>query len=245
MPKPDMPVEDRAADTWEPLIAVAEAAGGHWPKTARAACKALVAGADAADEDDSLSIKLLVNIKQVFTAKKVSFLPSADLVAELRRLEESPWGEFEFNPSKLAHWLKNFGVKPGRDTTGTTRGYRLEDFTDAFQRYTRQNPSEPSESVEEQRESSDGQEASDRSGCQTESTRQDETPASAPFLTGLTASDDRRAEKASRSCPECPQGVVAAPVRTDSGLCDFCTQRRRKQMTDQRTASITTGRKAN
>ena len=29
--EPDMPVEDRAADTWEPLIAVADAAGGHWP----------------------------------------------------------------------------------------------------------------------------------------------------------------------------------------------------------------------
>ena len=28
---PEMPVEDRAADTWEPLIAVADAAGGHWP----------------------------------------------------------------------------------------------------------------------------------------------------------------------------------------------------------------------
>ena len=28
---PDMPLEDRAADTWEPLIAVADLAGGDWP----------------------------------------------------------------------------------------------------------------------------------------------------------------------------------------------------------------------
>jgi hypothetical protein len=46
--EPNMPVEDRAADTWEPLIAVADAAGGHWPATARAACKAMVDAADSA-----------------------------------------------------------------------------------------------------------------------------------------------------------------------------------------------------
>jgi hypothetical protein len=34
---PDMPVEDRAADTWEPLITVADHAGGQWPERARAA----------------------------------------------------------------------------------------------------------------------------------------------------------------------------------------------------------------
>lgn len=31
---PAMPLEDRAADTWEPLVAVADLAGGHWPDTA-------------------------------------------------------------------------------------------------------------------------------------------------------------------------------------------------------------------
>ena len=37
----NMPVEDRAADVWEPLITVADAAGGHWPATARAAAVVL------------------------------------------------------------------------------------------------------------------------------------------------------------------------------------------------------------
>src|SRR6185437_8335397 len=32
---PAMPLEDRAADTWEPLIAVADLAGGPWPELAR------------------------------------------------------------------------------------------------------------------------------------------------------------------------------------------------------------------
>src|SRR5262249_15850242 len=32
--EPPMPIEDRAADTWEPLVAVADHAGGHWPARA-------------------------------------------------------------------------------------------------------------------------------------------------------------------------------------------------------------------
>src|SRR5215207_4648064 len=41
---PDMPdgVEDRDADVWESLIAVADAAGGKWPARARATAVALV-----------------------------------------------------------------------------------------------------------------------------------------------------------------------------------------------------------
>ncbi|MFF0293056.1 DUF3631 domain-containing protein [Kitasatospora sp. NPDC004614] len=37
---PELPdgVTDRQADVWEPLLAVADAAGGHWPARARAAC---------------------------------------------------------------------------------------------------------------------------------------------------------------------------------------------------------------
>ena len=35
--EPAMPVEDRAADTWEPLIAVADLAGDEWPDRARLA----------------------------------------------------------------------------------------------------------------------------------------------------------------------------------------------------------------
>ncbi len=38
---PQMPVEDRAADTWEPLVTVADLAGSHWPDQARAACLAM------------------------------------------------------------------------------------------------------------------------------------------------------------------------------------------------------------
>lgn len=55
---PDMPLEDRAADTWEPLIAVADLAGGNWPRAARKAAVALTSDRDAGDEA-SLHTRLL------------------------------------------------------------------------------------------------------------------------------------------------------------------------------------------
>jgi len=119
-------------------------AGGHWPQTARVTCKALVAQAVAADEDQSLSIKLLADIRQIFAKRDGAFLASAQLVAELRCIEDSPWQHFDMNPRKLAHRLKDFGGKPAHNTTETARGYSLEMFSDAFARYIRPDPSHPS-----------------------------------------------------------------------------------------------------
>src|SRR5262249_18985426 len=57
--RPDMPagVEDRNADMWEPLLAVADIAGGSWPGRARAAAVALVAV--AREVEPSLNVRLL------------------------------------------------------------------------------------------------------------------------------------------------------------------------------------------
>jgi hypothetical protein len=48
--RPEMPtgVEDRDADIWEPLLAIADGVGGEWPKRARGAALALVGAARAA-----------------------------------------------------------------------------------------------------------------------------------------------------------------------------------------------------
>ena len=192
--QPEMPVEDRAADTWEPLIAVADAAGGHWPETARAACKALVAAADAADEDRSLPIKLLADIRQVFTDTKVVFLSSADLVGGLRGLEDSPWNDQgrELTARKLAYRLRQFGVKPDRNPAGNVRGYRLHDLSDAFARYLAvhpSEPSEPSETVSDQERSSDTSGASDGSIRQTDLSVRRETAGQTLFSDDLTDTD--------------------------------------------------------
>jgi hypothetical protein len=140
---PQIPAEDRAADTWEPLISIADRAGGRWPELARAACRAMVTRAVDADESANLGTLLLSDIRQVFTEHCASFLPSQQLVNALRAIDESPWGDFDLTRSKLAYRLRDFGIKTRHNGTASARGYRLEDFADAFQRYTRQEPSEP------------------------------------------------------------------------------------------------------
>jgi hypothetical protein len=131
----DLGVDDRAADVWEPLIAVADMAGGDWPRRARAAAKAMTSDAAEADAAQSTKTQLLADIRTIFTGNKVSFMKSDDLCKHLHALEESPWKDFELNPAKLSYRLRDYSVKTAHNTSGTGRGYRLEDFADAFERY--------------------------------------------------------------------------------------------------------------
>nr|WP_255182996.1 DUF3631 domain-containing protein [Rhodococcus sp. 15-649-1-2] len=137
----DLGVEDRAADVWEPLIAIADCAGGRWPALARAAAATLVAAAEDDEEVSSTNVRLLVDIRTVFEENGVTFIKSDVLCERLHQIEESPWKQFELTPAKLGHRLKDYGVKTGfKDRTKTERGYQLVDFRDAFERYTTHNP---------------------------------------------------------------------------------------------------------
>lgn len=151
---PDMPVEDRAADTWEPLVAVADAAGGHWPNTAREAAVSLTQDAAESANDDSVNLRLLEDIKAIFM-EDGPFIPSQTLCDRLHQVEESPWKDWDLNPSRLGRRLREYGIKTGRDASGNMRGYRLEDFQDSFDRYTRPKVSEGVSSASLQRKPSD------------------------------------------------------------------------------------------
>lgn len=145
---PSMPLEDRAADTWEPLVTVADLAGGPWPSMAREAALALAEEASGSGEEVSLNLQLLRDIHHVFTSTGSAFLPSKDLIARLHEMEESPWVDWELTPSKLGHRLKDYGIRTSHNTAKTQRGYRLEDFQDTFDRYTRPKASEPVQAAE-------------------------------------------------------------------------------------------------
>jgi hypothetical protein len=136
--EPQMPesVEDRQQDAWEPLIAIADAAGGYWPELARAACMDLCADPDGIDDDD---IQLLNDIENIFTMVNDPFLRSSQLVRELKDRDESPWQDDELTPHKLAKMLKPFDVRPRYGGGGHVRGYWRDDFADAFSRYNRDN----------------------------------------------------------------------------------------------------------
>jgi hypothetical protein len=230
--EPAMPVEDRVADTWEPLIAIADAAGGHWPQIARGASKALLDAADTADEDKSEAVKLLVDVREVFADNGVSFLPSKELVAALRSIEQSPWEDFELTPHKLAYRLKDFGIKPRQNTGRTARGYSIEALSDAFARYIRPESSKPSETPSDEQQQLDTSEPLDGSNRHGQSNRPAEATGQTLFSDGWTVPDASRIENGyapvrdglrSSLCPECKR----APARRDTRLCDLWTAKQR------------------
>lgn len=194
--EPKMPVEDRAADTWEPLISIADAAGGDWPKRARDACSSIVNEADSDDDKGSAGTKLLADIRQIFKTNTTDFVPTAELIAALHGLDESPWKEF-LTARGLATKLKLYAVRPGHDTTGKIRGYQTSDFKESFDRYLPSNPSEasePSETGGDQQKPSDGSKPSDASIRQKDLSVRRETPDQDTFLTDLTDLTDNPTE---------------------------------------------------
>ncbi|MGH8468553.1 MAG: DUF3631 domain-containing protein [Gammaproteobacteria bacterium] len=135
---PDIPagIHDRAADNWGPLLAIADTAGGDWPALAR---QAMAAQPD--EPDDSVAVMLLADIRQFFEDGETDRSLTANLVAYLTGLEERPWNDWRrgkpLTPNQLARLLAPFKIKPGTLRVGGDRakGYRLEDFGDAFTRY--------------------------------------------------------------------------------------------------------------
>lgn len=161
--RPLMPdgLSDRAADLWEPLLAVADLAGGTWPDRARSAAVALAqAGREA---DGSSGVKLLSDLRDVFAARPDSdHLPSAEVVEALIGLEEAPWGDLRGRPLDargLARRLRPFGVRPHQVRIGavTVKGYSRADLVDPWERYCPSPP--PGRETRETRETSISAEA--------------------------------------------------------------------------------------
>ena len=138
--RPDMPVElnDRAADNWEPLLAIADIAGSGWPIYARRAAVEISGDAAATpsiNEELLLAIKLILE-KQDEPRIWLSNLQSL-LVADL----EAPWATWKngrpMTVHQLSRKLKEFGVQPKSVRMGEKvgKGFEADDFKDAFTRY--------------------------------------------------------------------------------------------------------------
>jgi hypothetical protein len=136
---PDMPdgVEDRDADVWEALLAVADAAGGHWPDTARTAAVTLVT--ESKDSTPSLGVLLLHDLRDAIAVADVMF--TEDILIALNKIEESPWGAIRkgepLDARGLALRLRQYGIKSTTVRIGSAvaKGYRVEDLFDAWHRY--------------------------------------------------------------------------------------------------------------
>lgn len=141
---PELPdgIMDRPAEIWEPLIAVADAAGGHWPETARAACVALCRAAE--DRQASLGVRLLADLRTVFGDAEA--LHTETILERLHNPEDhgldadAPWPDLRGKPlgtRGLASMLRRYGVKPRKVKVDgrSLQGYRHEHLWDAWQRY--------------------------------------------------------------------------------------------------------------
>ena len=136
-------LNDREQDNWEPLLAIADAVGGHWPETARRAALEL-----SQNEDDlsSIAIQLLSDIRQVFSKKDIESISSVDLIEALCADEERPWSTFKqgakITARQVAYKLRVFEIrsKPLRINSKIQKGYELQDFEDSFQRYLSPDP---------------------------------------------------------------------------------------------------------
>jgi hypothetical protein len=135
-------LNDRAADNWRILLAVADVAGGHWGDTARHFAQ-LVAG-DRADTSELAA--LLHDIQDIFDERRSDRLRSTELCNELADLDHRPWGEIDrggkMTPIRLAARLEPLGIQPKVIRVGskTPRGYERSQFDDAFARYPRPQP---------------------------------------------------------------------------------------------------------
>jgi hypothetical protein len=136
---PAMPagVEDRDADIWEALLAVANAAGRQWPDRARAAAVALVA--ESKTSTPSLGVLLLRDLRTVFGDNHAMF--TADILTALNKLDEAPWGAIKkgepLDARGLANRLRQYQITSGtvRIDDKTAKGYKRSDLHDPWSRY--------------------------------------------------------------------------------------------------------------
>lgn len=139
--QPSLPpgLENRAADNWEPLFAIADLAGGEWPDLARNAALALIGNREPVV---STGVELLTDIAQIFENKQLRRISTSELVQALCADEETMWSTYNrgksITPRQIAKRLSEYSIKPKTIRFGyqdIAKGYELDQFRDAFERY--------------------------------------------------------------------------------------------------------------
>lgn len=203
---PDMPagVEDRAADVWEALLAVADLAGGLWPERSRVAAVALVARSAA--RPPSLGVLLLRDLRTVFTKAGADKLPTAEVIDHLVSMTESPWSDLRGQPITdrgLSSRLSRYSIKPKSIRVAedkVVRGYVAADLADAWERYL------PDDDSESEDEGKDGDQTPHPSAAKPATSATPLQPA-APERSGV-ADVAHKSDHARGICTSCKQPMV-------------------------------------
>jgi hypothetical protein len=158
--EPEVPgsLDDRAAEIWEPLLAVADLARGDWPDRARRAAQ-LLSGAGRAPANDSEGVRLLRDLWTLWNATDdqtgeaiwdQTRVATEIICAALNRLEGAEWSTsvrgLGINGQSLAGLLRRYGIKSEK-WDGGVRGYVRARFEPIWERYLEDDPRTPEKSA--------------------------------------------------------------------------------------------------
>lgn len=132
---PDV-IDDRNADKWVPLLALAYTVGGDWHKRAQEAALTFVQAHPEANTDTT-GVTLLRDIKAVFETYPHDAIPSETLVEWLQASAETMW-DSRLTQHKLGRYLHPYEIatRQIRFADGSNRrGYERQMFEDAWKRY--------------------------------------------------------------------------------------------------------------
>lgn len=136
-------LNDRAADNWRPLMAIASLASAPfeedtWLNRAREAARLL----SGREDDGDIRILLLEDLRALFAETGAAWLGSREIVESLCELEGRPWKDFArgkgLSSAKLGDLLRPFGLESRQRKLPdgkVHRGYRISDLEGVFSRY--------------------------------------------------------------------------------------------------------------
>jgi hypothetical protein len=142
-------VSDRDAEAWAPLFAILSVASPERLPELRTSAERLTSFKGANAEDDSLALRLLSDMREVWPASEPKIF-TVELLERLKKIEDGPWASDErFDGRRLSRLLRPFGVNVATVRIGseTRKGYSWQDTEAAFARYLVSPPSQPSQSA--------------------------------------------------------------------------------------------------
>jgi hypothetical protein len=146
-PQPLEQLSDRAAECWEPLLAIAGLAGDDWSQRVRDAAVKLSTAHTTEGAVPSRGVQVLGAMRDAIGDRPS--IPTAEALNAINADEELPFGAWRegrgLDARGLARLLAPYGVRPRtvRDRDTTPKGYTRADFEDAFTRYLRPPPESP------------------------------------------------------------------------------------------------------
>jgi hypothetical protein len=144
-------ISERLEEACEPLLAIAELAGGSWPTRSRAAVVGLAEGAEEVGEDRGQL--LLAAIKRIFAEEDTTALWTSEICEALNGDDELPFGDnrggLGIHGIGLAKALRPYGIRPRtvKRHLATYKGYHRADFEEAWSRYVPELEKRNAESV--------------------------------------------------------------------------------------------------